>query len=117
MSAILLSAGPVSTSEAMKYTSRRLHDLKAMRFSEAATELQNINLGTLVSISQTKGRVNKVFVKKSPEEAEQVLGANPHLCSVDNYTARYNKPPSKAIGLQLKAKLVAMKIVPKKIFT
>ena len=117
MSAILLTAGPVSTSEAVKNTSRRLHYLKSTRFFEAATELQNINLGTLVSLSQQRGVGHKVFVKKSPEEADQVLGANPQLCSVENYTARYRKPPSKAIGLQLKAKLVAMKLVPKKIFT
>ena len=111
MSAILLTTGPVATRESVKNTRRSLHYLNPSRFLEAACELENLSLGAVIS------NLNNVFVKKSPPEAQQVLGANPHLCSVENYTARYNKPPSKAIGLQLKAKLVKMKLVPKKIFT
>ena len=117
MTAILLTAGPVSNTKSVKNTSRSLQYLSTNQFLDAAAELQSMNLGSLVSASLQKGLSQQVFVKISPEEAQQVLGANPHLCSVENYTARYNKPPSKAIGLQLKAKLVAMKLVPKKIFT
>ena len=116
MSAILQTTGPVSNTKAVKNTSRSLQSLKLTRFHEAATELENINLGNLVTLSQKKGHAFKVFVKKPPPEAERVLIENPDLCSLEKYAARYNKPPSKAIGLQLRASLAAMKLVPKKFF-
>ena len=117
MAGILNATGPVCTREAAKNTSEVLRFLKAAQFVEAAAELERRQLGQLVTLSanQGKGHASYVFIKKSPDEAAQVLSANSELCSLDVYSARYNKPPSKSIGFQLRARLVSMKLVPKKL--
>lgn len=116
MTAILQTSGPISTTESVKNSSRAFRNLKLGQFLEASTDLERLNVGVLVSVSITKGHgsASKVFIKKPPEEAEMFLTANAHLCPPDVYATKYVKLPSKAIGLQLRAKLVAMKLVAKK---
>lgn len=111
MSAILKTAGPVSTLESVKSTSRSLHLLPATTFLEAASQLETANLGRLIKVTN-----KKVFIKRLPTEVHEVLGGNPDLCTADVYATRYAKPTAKAIGLTMRAKLVQMKLVSKNCF-
>ena len=114
MKGMLNTTGPVCNRDTTR-SNKLLRSLKSAQFVEAATELERLHLGKLVTLAanQGKGYASYVFVKKSPDEAAQVLSANPDLCSLDVYSERYNKPPSKSIGFILRARLVAMKLVPK----
>ena len=114
MKGILKSAGPVCVYDSAR-SSKLLRSLKSAQYHEAATKLEQLHLGRVMPFKQRRGATMQVFLKRSPDEAAQVLSANPHLCSLDVYSERYNKPPSKSIGFQLRARLVAMKLVPKKL--
>ena len=114
MRALLLTTGPVSTLKAVKSTRMSLLRLPMRAFLDAADKLEKLNLGTLVSLPSSRGKIGRpsiVLVKKLPREAAQALGANPDLCSLDEYVSRYDKPTAKAIGLALRAKIVAKKLV------
>ena len=81
----------------------------------AALELENLNFGKLYSL-QISGPVSHIFVKFPPEQVEPILLSNPDLCSVEQYTLRYNQPISKGITkLQVK-KLQELGIVPEDFF-
>ena len=117
MKGILNTRGPVCTRVATKNTSELLRFLKLAQFIEAATELERLQLGKFVTLSAYHGHASHVFIKKSPDEAAQGLSANPELCSLPVYSARYNRSPSKSIKFKLRARLVAMKLVPEKLLT
>lgn len=92
-----------------------MHLVSSKQFVEAAEELEKCNLGQLLKMSMGSRMLN-IFIKKPPSDIEAILRSNPHLCIFEIYAARYRKPPSKAIGLQLRAKLVALKLVSKNCF-
>ena len=112
MEAILLTPGPVTTSRATKATKFCLRFSTTEQFVEAAEELEKADFGRLLVFTRWKGGVPlHVFLKKPPAELEEVLRANPELCSFDLYAKRYGKGSPKAIGLPLRAKLVKMNLV------
>ena len=116
MQAILGTTGPVATPIAVKAV-RAVHSSTTKQFIEAAEELERVNLGKLMKFSaESRGKPTVVFIKKPPSDVEEILRTNPQWCSFDLYSARYAKGSSKAIGLQLRAKLVAMKLVSKNCF-
>ena len=116
MKAILETTGPVATPLALKAVKRSMRLVSSKQFVEAAEKLEKCNFGKLMKISMgLRGLPAVVFIKKPPSEME-ILRTNPEWCTFDVYTARYAKAPSKAVGLQLRAKLVSMKLVSKKCF-
>ena len=120
MVGILRTRGPVCVTESVKNTSMALRYMKAKHYVEAAAELERLSFGRLVTVSlgaNSKGAVSQVFVKKPPLEVEQTLSVNPDMCTPAVYAERYSKQPSKAVGLTLRAKLVTMRLVPKKLLT
>ena len=115
--AILGTTGPVATPKAVKAVKAKLNILTTKQFMEAAEELERMNLGKLMKFSaESRGKPTVLFIKKPPSDVEEILRMNPQWCSFDVYSARYAKGSSKAIGLQLRAKLVAMKLVSKNCF-
>ena len=117
MKAILETTGPVTTPRAFKSVKRSMAKVTSKMFLEAAAELEKNNFGKLRKILTTpSGQPAVVFIKKPPSEMEEILRSSPTLCTFELYAERYAKVPSKAIGLQLRAKLVAMNLVPKKCF-
>ena len=116
MMGILKTAGPVCIHDAAR-SNKLLRSLKSAQFVEASSALERLQLGRFITLSahRGKGRSSQVFIKNPPDEAMQSLCANPNLCSLDMYTKRYNLPPSRLIGLPLRAKLMEMKLVPKKL--
>ena len=115
MKAILESSGPVTTPRAFKSVKRTMAKVTTKMFMEAAAELEKNNFGKLRKIlTVPSGQPAVVFIKKPPCEMEEAMRSNPKLCTFEMYAAKYAKAPSKAIGLQLRAKLVATNLVPKK---
>ena len=85
-------------------------------FLNAASQLQNMGLGTLTNADPGNNqRQQLVFIKKEPDEVAYILSANPDLCQLDKFRNRYHQPPSKTISLVLKAKLVTHKLVSEKL--
>ena len=111
MAAILKTAGPVSTTDAVRYTKMSLHHITAADFDEAACELQKAHLGSLVTVPSERNKGHNVFIKKLPSEIEPALAAYPDLCSVELYATRFAKAAPKAIKFPLRARLVALKLV------
>ena len=111
MKAILETTGPVATRGAVKAVKMSMNVVTAQLFLEAAKELEKNNFGKLFKISKID-----VFIKKPPSEVKDMLRTNPEWCRYDIYAAQYAKGSSKAIGLQLRAKLVSMKLVSKNCF-
>ena len=111
MTAVLLMMGPVVTPKVFKDNSN-IKRYTSDCFMSAALELENLNLGKLLSL-QISGPVSHIFVKYPPEQVEPILSSNPNLyCSAEQYTARYNQSISKGITkLQVK-KLQELGIIP-----
>ena len=117
MRAILETTGPVATPRGVKAVKASMNILTTKQFNEAAEELERMYLGKFMKFSaESRGKPTVVFIKKPPDEVEANLRTNPQLCSFDMYATRYARGSSKAIGLQLRAKLVAMKLVSKNCF-
>lgn len=116
MKAVLETAGPVATPQSLKSVKRSMHLVTTKQFMEAAEELEKNNFGKLIKIAMgSRGKPAVVFIKKPPSEME-ILRTNTEWCTFDVYAARYKKVASKTIGLQLRAKLVSMKLVSKQCF-
>ncbi len=86
--------------------------MSSKQFANVANDLQKANLGTAV---KAPGMRSVVFIKKPPEEVTEALAANPDLCSLDRYTARYNLPVSKSVSLGVRHQLASMGLIPEKL--
>ncbi len=90
--------------------------LSAKQFGAIANELQEANMGRVVTLQmKAHSRQFLVFIKKPPEEMADVLTANPDLCSLEHYTNKYNSPVSKSVSLGVRHQLASMGIVPAKL--
>ncbi len=108
---VLLTSGPVATLKAVRHTKFSLIYISRQQFVDAAKELEQRNFGSLVQVP-TSSKSLQVFLKKTPQQAEPALNMYPEFCDVETYAKRFMKGSSKAIPFQLRAKLVAMNLVP-----
>lgn len=115
MSGILQSAGPVAITNSLRQNRKIFRNMSAEHFVIAATELQDLGFGNLVSVT-TSGPSTPVFVKNPPDVVEDLLLENPDLCTADVYSTRYNMSASKSISFTLRGRLVALKLVSKNHF-
>ena len=117
MRAVLETTGPVASRGAVRVVKKSMNNVTIKQFMKAAEELEKYNFGKLFKLSMgPRGKPAVVFIKKPPSEIQEVLRRYPGWCSFDVYAARYAKGSSKAVGLQLRAKLVSMKLVSKNCF-
>lgn len=114
MAAIMQTAGPVSTPATIRQNWKFLNNATANDFVEAAQSLEEMGLGEHKNVLLSRGLPSKVFIKRKPEEALEVLSANPDLCDFKTYSKRYARSPTVSVGLSLRSKLVAMKLVAPK---
>ena len=121
MTAILQTAGPVSTPEAIRWGWKFLREACSSSLStdflEAGAALEKTGLGYSSKFSVSYGRTSRVFIKRKPEEAVQVLSAIPGLCDPEICLWRYAQLPPKCIGLSLRSKMVALKMVSQRQMT
>ena len=110
MAAILQTIGPVSTCQAIRANWAFLRSTTSTQFHSAAAELEKLNLGRCLTMSN-KGRNSHVFLKKPPEEVKSALEANMDLCAPDVYAMRYHRPGSQRVSQAAKAKLIEMGLV------
>ena len=113
MVAILQTLGPVSTCQAIRGNWNFLRSATSKQFEAAGAELETRGFGRLISLSGRQAS-QKIFVKKSPEEAQHALEASPELCRADIYSARFNRPTTKKLNLKMRAQLAAMGLVSEK---
>ncbi len=107
MSAILLTAGPVTSNVSF---SRRgpmsLRSISKEQFQTAANMLQAAHLGTAIFVMQsTRGSV--VFVKKPPDEAREAIEANCDIIMMDKYAARYYQQIPTCITVKIREHLIS----------
>ena len=117
MSAIMQTAGPVSNLDCIRQNWKFIREssTSADDFREAAVALEQIGLGYMASFkANCGGRSSKAFIKRKPEEVAEILSVNPDLCDPNMYPGRYCQSPPKCIGLKLRSKLVALKLVSQK---
>lgn len=105
MAGILQTTGPVSTHRVVRLSWKFLRLLTSKQFQTICQELEKLDLGTVVFMHRRSSQA--VFVKRLPDDARVVLQANPDLCSVEHYTARYYEPASKMLSQSVKEELVA----------
>ena len=119
MAAILQTAGPVSTCQALRWNWKFLSSATVQQFRAASMELEAANLGQLVTLpskARKEGSGVLVFVKKAPIDAALHLLQFPDLCSVAMYETRYERPSSKSITWNIRSQLVSMGLVSQKQF-
>ena len=114
MNALLEIKGPIVTPQVVKSNCTFLHMMTTGQFMNAAQELHDLGLGTLISV-KTAGQPSKVFVKNAPEVVQVILKANPDLCNGEYYAVRYHQPVSKSINLGVRFRVAQMGLLPKKI--
>ncbi|XP_072015224.1 uncharacterized protein [Amphiura filiformis] len=105
--AILQTAGPISTCEAIRCNWRFLRAITKKQFLAMAVELENSGFGTLASINSRM----TVFVKKPPLEVLPMLADHPDWCLPEVYETRYRLPPMKLISMKIRYQLVNMGLV------
>ena len=115
MSAILQTRGPVVEHKVVAWTWKFLKMLTVKQFLTAANELQESNLGHVVTVPHNGGRTSTVFIKQPLDEIRDALAINIDLCPLDYYDTRYKLPVSKSVSLQLRASLVQNGLVPAKL--
>ena len=109
MSAILLTRGPVATHYAVvRYGPGYLRSVSKAYYDLAAQRLQEAKLGYIVNMTSPR---TDVFVKKLPEEAQELLHANHDLAKIEEYALRYNSPAQACITLNMRRKLLQLGIV------
>ena len=85
--------------------------LTAKQYLAAANDLQDLDLGSVVSL---KG--SQVFIKKPPREIQAILAGNPDLCDQEYYAMRFWQPVSKYVPQNMQDNLVNMGVVPRHFF-
>ena len=111
MKAILDTCGPVTVHVVIVRNYKHLAKSSPSQFLEAATTLQELNLGSVVQV----GTRSQVFIKKPPDEAMPILQANLQLCAPGHYVERYRKTVSKSVGLLIRQRLASKHLVPSKL--
>ncbi len=118
MTAVLLSAGPVSS----HLTTRNMSSsfkvaVNKARFLSAANQLEAAGFGSLVILDSISHSAH-VFVKKTAAEVAAVLQTPEHsgMCSVEEYEQRFNLPTPSYITEKMQDTLVQMGLVPQQYF-
>ncbi len=116
MAAILQTAGPVSICQAIRWNWQFLRTTTVQQFQAAASRLEALGFGSLVSMGGPSHRGMLVFVKAKPEQVVEQVQLNEDLCSWAVYSARYHKTATKCITWKIRSQLINMGLVEEKQF-
>ena len=111
MKAILLTAGPVSNFTSFRDAGPRyMWDIiTRVQYNEAARRLQEANLGEYITIVIGNSVPKEIFIKRTPEEAEEILARNNELGIVPaEYAWRFNMAVHRKIMTGMRRKLVEL---------
>ncbi|XP_072015436.1 uncharacterized protein [Amphiura filiformis] len=114
MSAILLSAGPISTHYAVRrYGPKYLRtpSIPKEQYVLAATALQEAKLGMLITVKNATG-LSDTFIKRAPSEIEEELRQNSDLATIEEYTFRFHAPPPACITPTMQASIIQHGLLP-----
>ena len=85
------------------------HGATKPQYREAAHRLQEAHLGGYISIVIGNSMPKEIFIKTTPEEAEEILTRNNELCIVPGrYTKQYNMAVPRKILTRMRHKLVEL---------
>ena len=107
MTAILQAKGPIVNQQALRCSFKFLRHLTAKPFLSAATNLQKLGLGLVITCG-----FSKYFMKKPPLEVANILVGRPELCTMGYYKERYSMPTSPVITESMRTRLVKAGLVP-----
>ena len=112
---ILTAKGPVTTQNTLRSNFTKLRHITKEEFVAAAKQLQAANLGSLVSVPSTKGsRPSTLFLKKPPEEVQNILSMTPNLCSPEEYSDRFHMRIPALISFKMRAQLLTLGLLSEK---
>ncbi|XP_072015878.1 uncharacterized protein [Amphiura filiformis] len=118
MSAILLSAGPLTSFISVVKNRKSLRKITKQQFQSACEELQGLGLGFLVTIEVIAQHY--VFIKEKPENASEILDVNRdlELCTPREYRDRYilRMPAYPTYNRTVQEHLIALAYVPSDCF-
>ncbi|XP_072015238.1 uncharacterized protein [Amphiura filiformis] len=108
MTAILLTAGPVSNFTSFVHTGTKpLRNFVTQdMYDEAALQLQKAEMGIYTRVDMTQYTQKKIFVKKRPNEVLEILARYRGLCDPVEYAVRYDMAIQKRMREKLRQKLV-----------
>ncbi len=122
MSAILQTTGPVATHFTVLTASPNFilgsTYITKEQFVAAASALQDLNLGSLVTVRHIHGRPSMNFVKKPPDEIKEQLEleANADLCSPSLYEEKFKAATPACVPQGTRDKLISLGLVSKEDF-
>ena len=119
MSGILLSPGPVSTKVTVQGVSRVFNNaVNIAKFESAATKLQELGYGRLISLDQFNQKKNMVFIKPTPDQMCGLLQGKDtaDLSTAEEYAMRFTLPVPSTVSMKLQNRLVAEGFVPQHYF-
>ena len=115
MSAILQTAGPVATHFTVLTASPNFilgsTYITKEQFVAAASALQDLHLGSLVTVRHVHGRPSVNFVKKRPDEVKAILEQETDLCSPSLYEEKFKTPTPACVPQGTRDKLVSLGLV------
>ena len=115
MAAILQTPGPVSSHGAINRYWKFLRCSTVKQFTAAGTELERLNLGRLVGIKAGTREV-QMFVKRMPNEVQDILESNQDLCTPAKYLDKFKGNTPKCIGWKVRSILISNGLVPEHLF-
>ena len=97
-SGVLLSRGPIATYKTVQNLSRVFHSaVTKQKFIAAGEKLHEFGFGSMVILEDCRN--SHVFVKKSPQEMQGILGmTGSDLCTFEEYGARFEMDLPSAVG-------------------
>ena len=107
MAAILKTASPVVAHRTVNARWPFLSMLSSKQFVEAADQLVQKHFGTLQNL-QGMGRPAQIFIKTHPDSVHEAIAANPDICTLEEYTERYDRPLPKVIKGSKREKIISM---------
>ena len=111
MAAILKTASPVVAHRSVNARWAFLSMLSSKQFIEAADQLVQEHFGTLKSLPGDGVRTTQIFIKTHPDSVREAIAANPDLCTLEEYTQKYNRPLPKVIKGNKREKIISMGLV------
>ena len=126
MSAILMLPGPVCTLRALNQSAPKKyrHLIRAKHYRKAAFVLQDAKFGFIKLLTHGGPKAKfpiMVFIKKPPEEVQQLKAKLQEICNqeeyaMERYTMQFSRRPPACIVEFYQKKLILLGLVPEKHF-
>ena len=80
-------------------------------FNLAARKLRDMQLGTII-----EQKDSNIFIKKRPDEIQEILSQNSDLASIEEYVKRFSLPPRQSVPFRMMQRLILQGLVSPDLF-